>query len=221
MNKPLVSFGVIVISAIFAYLVVYPAYVGMQVHRADIVGLGDTLAQAHTVTKLIEDTSTSLAGISDDEKKRFEAFIPEDFDEIRFANDLQHIGASRGIILDGIKVDAPVAEIRAVASARGFGGAVENTFSLDRPAPGSQTTVATSGTPDANNKKYRSIKTSFGFTAPYSTFLLFLDSLEKSLGLINVTSLALSPAPPEQGAPRNAPPQYRFTVDIETYTLKK
>jgi len=221
MNKPLVSFLALLISIAFVYFMVRPAYLRMQDHRVDKASLEDTLKKIDTVRAIIEDTSASLAGVSEAEKKRFEVFLPDDFDEIRFANNLQRIGATKGIVLSNIKVESPTPSLEmSLAGKAGFSRGVENTFSLGRPVPGGQAITASGQS--VESKKYQNIKASFSFTAPYSTFLLLLDSIEKSLGLINITSLSLTPVRTESSTRHRSPvvEQFQFTVDIETYALK-
>lgn len=62
-----------------------------------------------------------------------------------------------------------------------------------------------------DNSKYGTIRLSFVVTATYDNFRAFLDNLEKSLSLVEVTDLAVT---------GNDTGLYDFSVGLKTYWLK-
>ena len=70
-------------------------------------------------------------------------------------------------------------------------------------------------------KKYITTKASFSFISTYGQALLFLDSLEKSLGLINITALSFSPQEQKSGVKMGVgTAYYQYKLEIETYSLR-
>lgn len=221
MIKPILSIIVIVLSAVFAFLYVKPEYNRTEERRADIKTLSETLKSAEVIKDLIRQTGESLNSIDPKDIERFGVLLPETIDGIRFANNLQGIGVANSIILSGIKVEERSKEDKSVKAAiPGFTSTVSNAISLDRPDPGSQN--ASVKVP-SSEKKYATTKASFSVITTYEKFLLFLDDIEKSLGLITVTSLSFREYQESSNARVSAtsgPSLYQYTVEIETYSLK-
>jgi hypothetical protein len=205
MIKPILSLIILAFSVGFGFFYAKPKYDEVQSTRADLQQLIQTAQSASEIKDIITETGRSLSAVDAEDMVRFDVFLPEKLDSIRFANNLQHIGAADGLTLLNIKVEQE--------------GKIEKA-TLGRTA-GVGTPVAKGGA--ETEKKYGATKASFAFVATYSGFLLFLDDLEKSLGLINITSLAfkeLSASVDEKVAKKDLPPLYQFNIEIETYSLK-
>ena len=164
MIKPILSLIVIVISAGFAFLYVEPAYEKLNTKKTDFAMLSDTLTSADEVQKIIRETKKSMEGITPAEYKRFEAFLPEKIDEIRFINNIVHMGIQRNIA---------VGEIKILKEERGGGGntvagasaatGVSKVFSLSQLSDVSNTNASSKN--DELAKDYSSRKINFSFVA--------------------------------------------------------
>lgn len=225
MSKPIFSFIVIVLSLAFAFFYVRPLYGRVQTSRMSIVDLNNTLKRADTIKGLISETERDLAGIDALDRDRFAVFLPETIDTIRLANDVQHMGVARGVVVENIKVEEQKGAVSSTPAgprgATGASGTLNNVFSLERnPTQGAQTGGAVAGQASVQDKKYRATKVSFMTTTSYRTFLNLLDDLEKSLGLINLTSLSFAPVTEAAGTKKSGVPLYQYTVEAEVYSLR-
>lgn len=204
-----------------------PAYNLNKKLRGDIESLSNILSTSGEIKTLIEETKKSLGSIEPDGLSRFEVFLPVTIDPIRFANNIQSIGRKNRIVLSDIKVEGPVSNAQNNRASSG-GGAVQglvNTMSLGAKIDQAQGvyTMNSAIQGEVSSKKYATTKASFTFTATYEMFLLFLNSLEKSLGVIDLTSLSFSALPTDNSLKTlktPASPTYQYTMAIETYSLK-
>jgi len=226
MLKPIISLIVVVISIGFIFFNVIPAYELNVARRGDIESLTKILDTSSEIKTLIGKTKDNLDSIEPNILSRFEVFLPAKVDPIRFANNIQAIARDNRIILTNIKVDS--AEDLAKLSTTGAnGGAIQGLVSA--VSLGAQINKAESpilsggiGGRTASQGKYVTTKATLTFTATYESFQLFLNDLERSLGLINVTSLSFgetTDASADKKSKVVTDPVYGFTMTIETYSL--
>lgn len=203
MTKPFFSFIIIVISLGFAFFYVRPEYSLVQERSADLATLAVTSKSSSMIKTLINETEKNLNSVNSADLARFDIFLPETIDPIRFANNLQHIGITNGLVLENIKVEEPA----------------RNT----QDGAGTQSSPVVQSQGAALEKKYATTKANFTFTTTYEKFHIFLNDIEKSLGLINITTLSFQPvveAPDPKKIKIVGPQIYQFTVAVETYSLK-
>jgi len=221
MIKPILALIVIVISAGFAFLYVRPAYERLDTKKTDLAMLNETLTSADEVQKIISETKRNMESITPAEYARFEAFLPEKIDEIRFVNNIVHMGIQRSISVGEIKILGAEAGGASGNNTNGKSAVkgLNKVFSLSQlsdeaGAPSSKDTTLTQG--------FSSRKINFSFIASYPVTLLFLGDLERSLGLINVNNLTLEEykdTAKDKKTTSSGAPLYRSTVEIETYSL--
>jgi hypothetical protein len=223
MTKPIVSFIVLIISIGFAFFYVMPAYNLNKERRGDIASLSKILNTSSEIKMLIDKTKKNLSSIDPSEFARFEVFLPEKIDTVRFANNIQYIGRKNRIVLSDIKVGEPANVSPKSTAPVGISATqgLVNTVSLGAKINQAQ------GQTDRNldsaalsDKKFVTTKASFSFTASYETAQLFLNDLEKSLGLIDITSLSFVMLPVDSKLKTLSSPNYKYTVTIETYSIK-
>lgn len=222
MFKPILSLIVFLFSLGFAFFYVKPEYYRAQEKQAELKVLFDTLENTERIKTLIEQTEDRLSKVDPVELARFDIFLPQTIDDIRFANNLQNIGAAQGLILSDIKVSGQEKDPQAKKVKTGKDvNNISRTLSIDRPVKEEESNTQTE---NGAEKKYATTKASFSVVATYSGFLLFLDDLEKSLGLINVTSLSFqelgSGEIVEKTTTNGIPLLYQFMVEVESYSLK-
>lgn len=230
MAKPIISLIVIFLSIGFTFFYVIPAYELNVARRGDVESLAKILNTSEEIKTLIGETKENLNSIDTAVLSRFEVFLPEKIDPIRFANNIQNIGRKNRIIFSELAVESPEDASQKAVYSDGSNRAVQglvNTISL-----GSKISQAGGGGTDVFSdrggipgKKYVTTKATFSFTTTYETFQLFLNDLERSLGVINVTSLSFSPVPADasDASKKNKTvlaATYQFSMSIETYSLK-
>jgi hypothetical protein len=226
MIKPILSLIIIVFSVGFGFFYSKPKYDEVQSTRADLQQLVKTSQSANEIKDIIAETGKSLSAVDAEDMARFDVFLPETLDGIRFANNLQHIGVANGLVLSDIRVEqqkgqeAPVSGTQQSGVQPSATGGVTKVLSVNTTLDEGTNANKTGA---AAQKRYGVTKASFAFAATYSGFLLFLNDLEKSLGLINITSLSfkeLAAGVEEKAVQSDLPPLYQFNIDIETYSLK-
>lgn len=222
MNNPIISFSVIVLSLAFVFLYVFPAYSSNQKSRDYVVSLAATLKESEKIRDRIDETKVSMAAIKQSELDQFEVFLPERVDTIRFANNIQSIARTNGIILSNIKIADGISETASSEATTAKQGLLR-TISLDsktNEAQGSEKRAAGVG----SNKptKYKATKATFVFATTYEKFHLFLNDLERSLGVIDLVSLSFSPISQDVNAVKGKIPPvlYQYSMEIETYSLR-
>lgn len=227
MTKPIISFVILILSIGFAFFYVVPAYNLNKERRGDILSLSKILSASGEIETLIGKTKDNLSRIEPAPLSRFEVFLPEIIDPIRFANNIQYIGRKNKIILSDIKVEGPANGISNNGASTGASKGLLNKVSLGgqiNQAEGAYTmNKTTEGGAVVSSNKFAVTKASFTFTATYEAFQLLLDDLEKSLGVIDLTSLSFTQAPEDASTKKlktPPPPTYQYTMAIETYSLK-
>lgn len=238
MTKPITSFVVLILSTGFIFLYVVPAYNLNQARRNDIESLTKTLSAFSEIRTLIDKTKKNLSNIAPSEMSRFEVFLPEAIDEIRFANNIQSIGTRNRISLSDIKVEGSANGTQKATATSGTSATqgLVGTLSISDKSTAAKMnntesiTARNSTGGGVLSKKYETTKAKFAFTATYETFQLFLNDLEKSLGLMDITALSFIPLPEDKSTLRSGrelanskvplPPIYQFTVEMEAYSLK-
>jgi len=225
MIKPILSLVVIILSLGFGIFYGKPQYDRVQEKRANLVSLADTSKSIQAIETIIAETGKSLSEVGAEDVTRFNVFLPETIDSVRLANNLQHVGTADNVVFLDIKVEEDkkklkTKDIQPVSAM----STLSNVLSLDRSGTQVGTTPANPSGAAASNKKYATTKASFSFIATYTDFSKFLKDIERSLGLINITSLSFQEF--EGGTVTDGSPAkssvtfYKFAVEFETYSLK-
>ena len=223
MIKSISALIVILLSAGFAFFEVKPLYTLTETHRQDLQVINDTFTDVGKINELIQRTTQTLGSVDTTTLSRFNVFLPESVDSIRFANNIKYIGAKNNLVLMNIKVDEKATNLKTGEVAPEKQGVLESTFSLNRTTGLSDKTPR--GATSVPEKKFATTKASFTVTATYPGFLLLLDDLEQSLGLLNVTSLsfrehAIAETTKTIASKTPVPVLYNYAVELETYSLK-
>lgn len=234
MSKSLISLIIIVLSLAAAFLYVKPEYDLMQGHRADVERLNAIFSKSERIEKLIGETKETLDGVGESERESFSIFLPETTDPIRFANNLQYIGRKNGLVLENIVVEESpngvqksAGAVPGTAAQEAVQGAV-NVFTIGRKAELSQAAYEASlagggAEAGATDKKYIPTRASFVLVTTIGSFEMFLNDLERSLRLINITKLSFSLAPElsdVKKGKKSGPPLYQYAITVEAYSLK-
>lgn len=172
---------------------VYFTYTSGQIARLRAIQAENSqysAAIANSV-KLIQLRDSVLAqynDISDTDKARLDKMVPDNVDNVRLIIDISGIASRHGLTAAGI------------------------TTSADSTASGaSQGTAAPSPVAGAG-AGLSTVTVSFTVTTTYANFIAFLQDLERSLRILDVTSITLSGS--DSGI-------YTYGVTLNTYWLKQ
>lgn len=184
-------FGLIALLVAGALLFVYtkPAYSAAGDMQAQITQYQDALDKAAQLDALRQKLLAQYNAFSPDDVNRLQTLLPDHVDNIGLILDLDNLASRYGMALENVDVSTP--------SAASGGSAV--------------------GTVGANGLKYDSLSIHFATYGTYNNFRSFIADLERSLRLVDLTSLTIS----EQGSqPTGGVPAYRYDMTIKTYWLK-
>lgn len=222
MVKSILSFAAIIVSVGFTFFNVKPAYEEFQRKQSDLKMLEDTIKDADAIKNTIEQTAGILAEITPTEYERFDTFLPEQMDEIRFVNNLMKAGNARGVVLEDIKISTEGKKADGV-------DIKEKNVTLTQSTPKMFTFApASGGAPDAASQEkgaqYQTVKVTFSFVASYPITKLFIGDLERSLNLININSFSFqedtTASSGKEEYAKTASHMYRSMIEVESYALK-
>ncbi len=138
---------------------------------------------------------------------KLKKMLPDHVDNIHLVLDMDGLASSRGIRLSSVKIQKDIdknTDVQTGTSAVGFNSASEV------------------------NQLFQSLVLEFSVVSTYSKFKLFLEDLEKSLRIVDLVSLKISPvhtansniATDIQDDSSFKENTYKFEVGIKTYWLK-
>jgi len=189
--KPLTPIIFIIVSVIIFFTVTDPIYKevkDLKVKYAEYQDVLDKSAQLLKQRKALQDKYDSF---SKEDLDRLQKLLPDVVDNVRLIIDMQGIA-------DQPEFKLKLANIRLDESTVSKAG-------VKAPASGSPSSV-TSG-----EGKYGVIPMGFSVSTDYNTFLSFLEALESSLRIVDITNISLTPG---------ANNVYSFNVSLKTYWLK-
>jgi Tfp pilus assembly protein PilO len=149
------------------------------------------ITNAKKLIDLRDSVLKQYNAISDADKSRLDKIVPNNIDNIRLMIDISGIASRHGITASGI------------------------TTSADTNASNSGSTQSASvpANPAASyNSGLSTVTVSFSVTTTYNNFIAFLQDIERSLRILDVTSITLSPS--TNGT-------YTYGVTLDTYWLKQ
>ena len=121
-----------------------------------------------------------------EDREKLNKFVPKSIDNIRLIIDLNNVALRYGFALKGIQASA------------------SNKIPDTSSAPQMNSSVISAPVLDT-------VTVSFGVTAPYQQFISFLQDLEASLRILDISSLSVT---------ANDSGVYEWKVDLKTYWLR-
>lgn len=153
--------------AVFGFI--NPQYAKYQILAKDKAQYDTAYSQARDVRTAREKLIASASNISNTEKSRLSKVLPDTVDTVRLTMDMNGIASKYGITIK--KIDVKVEDKKANAA---------------YVAPSPFVTAAKA-------EDFRALPLSFSVTASYENFNKFLLDLEKSLRIIDITSISIAP----------------------------
>ncbi len=186
--------GFILAGAIF-FLYTQPTYDSTQQIRGQITEYNAALEKAAQLQQLKQQLLSRFNAFNPADLDRIQKLLPDHVDNVRLILDMDGMASTYGMTLANVDISGN----DAVAA--------------------NQQTVASIG---SSQQKYDALTIHFGVDTTYQDFKKFLEDLQSSLRIVDVTSLSIQPA----GGSRvplgggQAEPVYHFGLALKTYWLK-
>ncbi|MDR3558249.1 MAG: hypothetical protein P4L61_01830 [Candidatus Pacebacteria bacterium] len=142
---------------------------------------------ANKLIQLRDSVLNQYNAISDLDKSRLDKIVPSNVDNIRLMIDIAGIAARHGLTAAGLKTSADTSISGSTASAQ-------------------------SNQMGSSGGGLSTVTVSFNVSTTYTNFIAFLQDLERSLRVLDVTNITLSSSP--SGV-------YTYGVTLNTYWLKQ
>ncbi len=189
-------FSIILLGAAGAVLFMYirPAYDAIAPKKAEIANYEAALNKAAELQKLKQSLLAKQNSFNPADLERLHKLLPDHVDNVALILDIDHLAGVHGMGLENVDVNTP-------GSVRG--GATQS-------QPPSSMIGAGSG------QTYDSLTLTFTTHGTYQPFLDFMRDLERSLRIVDLTSLSISPT----SGLGFAEPVYTYKITLRTYWLK-
>ncbi len=186
-------FPIILIVASIASFVLFtnPTYSEIKKLNVDAASYSSALDNSLKLQKVRDALSSKFHAFPQDSLDRLSKLLPDSVNNITLIIDIQRIAQGYGMTINNVKFDAPTA----ATSADQFAGAT----------PGAIAEAA---------KEYGTFNLEFSTEASYGNFLKFIGDLEKSLRVVDISSVTFS------SSDTNVLNSYKYNIKIKTYWLK-
>ena len=172
---------ILLLAAASAYIYVYPKYQGTASLKGQESKYDSALETANQVTSLSQTISENIESIPEEDKKTLDLLLPTDVNQLKMGNDILGIADFHNIDITSISFNE---------------GLTADVASSNAAAPA--------------NIELQKMTVTLGFSARYQIFKSFLNDLEKSLQILDITEFSVAPTETEP---------YEYTVTLNTYWL--
>lgn len=159
-----------------------PQFQAIGVKRTELAQYTEALGKSKRLRDIRDTLDTKYKSISDTDLDRINKALPDSVDNVRLILDIDSIAGRHGMKIQNIKLS-------------------------DTPAAAPQTASVL-----ANTSKYGTMSLGFSVDSSYDNFINFLNDLEHSLRIVDITSLSVKPE--KTGV-------YGFDISLNTYWLKQ
>ncbi len=172
------------------FLYTKPAYDSVVKIQKTIAEYDLALNKANELQKLRQSLLTRYNAFDPRQVDRLHKLLPDHVDNVRLVLDLDTLASRFGLALQNVVIGALSEPEAKSAAATTIGGSA---------------------------KSHDSLTFKFSTQGTYSDFVKFLEDLERSLRIVDLVTLTISPATNVEKAEE---PIYRFEVTVRTYWLK-
>lgn len=195
MTRFIISIIGFAIAASVFMLYTKPTYDKVKVLQADITQYDQALDRANELQKKKQELMSLFNTFDPADIDRLHKLLPDHVDNVRLILDFDNLASKHSLAIQNVVIG------------RGEGA---------NATPGR---AASSEVIGANNKSYDSLTLKFSTQGTYQGFVTFMEDVQASLRIVDLVSLALSPAS-EKKEETSTEPVYRYDVTIRTYWLK-
>jgi len=193
MGRLIFSTAAIILAGVIFFIFTQPTYDKVGQLKAQIAEYDQALEKAAQLATLRDTLLSRFNSFKPEDIDRLQKMLPDHVDNVRLILDMDELARSLGLSIQNVNISS---------SGDAKGEAI--------------------GAIGPDSRKFDSLKFSFSVNATYEKFLTFLQDLQSSLRLIDITSLTIAPAGNTLVAGAGATPQplYNFTIEFKTYWLK-
>lgn len=193
MFKFVVPSIILVVSVIVFLVFTKPAYNSIASLRVEAAAYDQALTNSKKLQEVRDELTAKYNSMSPDDLERIEKLLPDTIDNVRLVIDIKNIAATHGLIWRSADFDT------------------ENT-TTDKEG----NSIQSQGSTDLlyRSRDYQRYTLGFSVEGNYDVFQEFLNDLEKSLRIVDISKLSFSAVELEKGTGT-----YRYDVDIQTYWL--
>ena len=184
--------GIILAGAIF-FFYTQPAYDSSLTVRNKIASYDEALSKAAELQQLKQQLLSKYNAFNPNDIDRLQKLLPDHVDNIRLIMDMDSMASARNMELSNVDISGNDSSSNATP----------------------QSAMSALG---GSNDKYSALTLGFTTTGTYSNFKKFLQDLQLSLRIVDLTSLTITPAP--GGSVSDPDPNYAFGIKLKTYWLK-
>ncbi len=193
--KALTPFLIVIICVAMYFYYISPELEVINEKRAEYTKYKDVVDQVKEIKDLKDELSNKYQSIAQEDLEKLDKIIPQKFDPVLFANDLNALAAKHTLKMDQLRM----------------------TYQMSEDKVGEEGQIG--------DQVYREITSSFHLIGDYAKFLAFLTELETSLRLVDVTSLIIKSSAPANPNDKTAKPTDNksgmdYSIEIKTYSLK-
>ncbi len=190
--------AILVIASVASFIIfTSPTYKEIKGLNAQAAAYDQALTNAKNLQEVRDSLSAKYYSLSPEEIDRLNKLLPDNVDNIRLIIDIQRVASNYGMLLSSVKFDTFKAPTSSAS---------------DASVQGSPESIA------IDDKEYGSFDLEFSTEAPYETFLLFLADLEKSLRIMDVSSITFTSDTDTSTNPSNS--TYKYGFKIKTFWLR-
>ena len=193
MLRSTISLTAIVIAGAIFFLYTQPAYDQSKTVQTQIASYDQALQKAAELQTLKAQLLARYNAFNPADIDRLQKLLPDHVDNIRLILDMDHIATIDGMTLSNVDISGN-----------------------DSSAAGSGATVI--GSLGASTQKYESLSIAFSTSGTYDNFKKFLNDLQSSLRIVDMTSLTITPG--GAVASGTSGPSFTYGVKLKTYWLK-
>ena len=184
--KGLTPVILIALSVGIFYFYIDPQYNKIQALQAEQTRYNEAVETARKLETLRNSLVDQYNGFSKADLRRLENFLPQSVDDVRLVLDVDSIAEEHQISISDISIGTEEKD--------------QNSRTRDISI-------------EDETKPYNELALSFSFDATYSQFLSFIEDLESSLRVIDITEMSF-------GINEEGGNVYTFTISMKTYWVK-
>lgn len=191
MFKTIISVICFVAAGAVFFLYTQPTYDKVKASSAQITQYDEALNKAAELQQLKQSLLSKYNTFNPADVERLQKLLPDHVDNVRLILDIDSIAGRHAMAIQNVVV------------------------SSSQSAKSTQTAI---GTVSSSRQKYDSLTIKFTSQGTYENFRGFLDEMQRSLRIVDLTSLSITRTADSGVA--SAAPLYDFEVVMRTYWLK-
>ncbi len=202
----------IIVSVTLFFSFTKPTFDQYKAVDGQIADYEGALNSAQQLQDKIAELDKEKNSIQESDFSRLQTFLPDSVDEVSIVLILDDVATRHNLVLDGIKVKISGGK-DGVAQSQNPGTLKEQLFTDDPKASKKEVVGADGTTVVRPQDNVESVGLSFGVTGEYADFRSFLMDLEKSLAVMDISTVGIKPPAAETD-------KSSYSVGVSMYRFK-